>query len=49
MWLGDEWVRSSFWVQEWRHLALTRLSYELFAQEIMPMFQGTTERLQASR
>ena len=38
-----------FWAQEWASPDATRLSYELFAREVMPMFQGTTKRLRASR
>jgi len=38
-----------FWAQEWASLDATRLSYELFAREFMPIFKGTTKPLRASR
>lgn len=38
-----------FWSQEWASPAATAHSYELFARHVMPVFQGTTRRLDLAR
>lgn len=38
-----------FWSQEWADPAATKRSYELFARHVMPVFQGTTKRLDLAR
>lgn len=38
-----------FWSQEWASYEATRRSYELFARHVMPVFQGTTRRLDLAR
>ena len=37
-----------FWAQEWASPAATPQSYELFARDVMPVFQGTTNRMRTS-
>jgi len=39
----------AFWSQEWASPEATRHSYELFARHVMPVFQGTTRRLDLAR
>jgi limonene 1,2-monooxygenase len=38
-----------YWAQEWADPAATNHNYELFARHVMPAFQGSTNRLEASR
>lgn len=38
-----------FWGVEWASPEATRRSYELFARHVMPVFQGTTRRLDLAR
>ena len=38
-----------FWGHEWARPAATLQSYELFARHVMPVFQNSTKRLQASQ